>query len=272
MDENLSQTYLKLIQSLLDSPSGEEAQILQANSELVDAGLVRMMQQVAEHLAAEGSGNATWLRKYAVEIAYSLGIVAATPQEYLQFLLQVLQAIADSDGNPQVVYPLLKANLDKLDDGLTQILQAWATQTLAEVEPQQAQYLAAVLVEFGNLIQQFPLGKKASNLETAIASYQNALQIYTRDAFPQDWAMTQNNLANAYRNRIRGERADNLENAIASYQHALQIYTRDAFPEQWATTQNNLAAAYSERIRGEKADNLEHAIASYKKCSTNLHP
>ncbi|NEP13102.1 MAG: hypothetical protein F6K14_23435 [Symploca sp. SIO2C1] len=59
MDENRSQAYLKLIQSLLDSPRGEEAQILQANSELVDAGLVQVMVSVAEHLAAEGSQNAT---------------------------------------------------------------------------------------------------------------------------------------------------------------------------------------------------------------------
>ncbi len=92
----------------------------------------------------------------------------------------------------------------------------------------------------------------------------NALQIYTLDAFPQDWAMTQNNLAIAYSEWIRGERADNLEDAIASYKNALQIRTRDAFPVDWAQTQNNLAAAYSNRIRGERADNLENAIASYQ--------
>ncbi|NES21238.1 MAG: tetratricopeptide repeat protein, partial [Symploca sp. SIO3E6] len=186
---------------------------------------------------------------------------SATPQEDLEFLLEVLQAIADSNGNPQVVYPLLQANLDKLDDGLTQIVQVWAKQTLAEAEPQQAQSITVDLVTFGNRMQQFPLGSKASNLETAIACYQNALQIYTREAFPEDWAMTQNNLAVAYNNRIRGEKADNLEDAIACYQNALQIRTREAFPEDWAMTQNNLATAYSDRILGEKADNLENAIA-----------
>ncbi len=76
----------------------------------------------------------------------------------------------------------------------------------------------------------------------------------------QDWARTQNNLANAYRDRIRGERADNLEQAIAHYDAALTVYTREAFPEHWAMTQNNLANAYRERIRGERADNLEQAI------------
>ena len=48
MEENRLQAYLELIQALLNCPSGEETQILQANSELVDEGLVQVMQQVAE--------------------------------------------------------------------------------------------------------------------------------------------------------------------------------------------------------------------------------
>jgi predicted LPLAT superfamily acyltransferase len=46
--------------------------------------------------------------------------------------------------------------------------------------------------------------------------------------------LTQNNLGEAYRNRIRGEKAENIELAIASYTAALTVYTRDAFPEKWA--------------------------------------
>nr|WP_232731833.1 hypothetical protein [Oscillatoria sp. PCC 10802] len=37
-------------------------------------------------------------------------------------------------------------------------------------------------------------GDRAENLERAIAAYQAALQVRTREAFPQNWAMTQNNL------------------------------------------------------------------------------
>ncbi|MEG4359112.1 CHAT domain-containing protein, partial [Microcoleus sp. Aus8_D1] len=90
--------------------------------------------------------------------------------------------------------------------------------------------------------------------------------------FPQDWAMTQNNLAIAYRNRIRGEKAENIERAIASYTAALTIYTDNAFPQDWATTQNNLANAYRNRIRGEKAENIELAIASYTAALTIYSP
>ncbi|WP_141699919.1 CHAT domain-containing protein, partial [Nostoc sp. KVJ20] len=97
------------------------------------------------------------------------------------------------------------------------------------------------------------------------AYFQKALKVYTFDAFPQYWAMTQNNLANAYSQRIRGERAENLEQAIACFQKALKVITFDAFPEDWAGTQNNLGLAYHDRIRGKRAENLEQAIAYYQK-------
>uniref|UniRef100_UPI0008F9C1D5 CHAT domain-containing protein n=1 Tax=Geitlerinema sp. PCC 9228 TaxID=111611 RepID=UPI0008F9C1D5 len=97
-----------------------------------------------------------------------------------------------------------------------------------------------------------------------IAYYQQALQVCTRDAFPQQWAMTQNNLGPAYSNRIQGDKAQNLEHAIACYQQALQVRTRDAFPQDWAGTQNNLGSAYQDRIQGDRAQNLEDAIAYYQ--------
>ena len=43
MDEQRLQAYFNLIESLLNCPNGEENQILQANSEVVDAGLVQVM-------------------------------------------------------------------------------------------------------------------------------------------------------------------------------------------------------------------------------------
>src|SRR4028118_1573535 len=122
---------------------------------------------------------------------------------------------------------------------------------------------AAALGRLGNLYQQYPQGDRANNLERAIAFYTAALTVYTRDAFPQDWAATQNNLGVAYLYRIRGDKAENIEMAIGSYTAALSVRTREAFPEKWAMTQNNLATAYSNRIRGEKAENIEMAIAYF---------
>ncbi|MGK7924225.1 MAG: CHAT domain-containing protein, partial [Spirulina sp.] len=87
-------------------------------------------------------------------------------------------------------------------------------------------------------------GERGENLELAIACYQAALQVYTPDAFSEKWATTQNNLGNAYSDRIRGERGENLESAIACFQAALQVRTPDAFPQNHTETLNNLSLTY----------------------------
>ena len=119
-------------------------------------------------------------------------------------------------------------------------------------------------------------GDRAENLERALHHYTQALEVRTRQAFPADWAMTQNNLAIAYTDRIRGDRAENLELAIHHYTQALEVYTRQADPRRWAGTQNNLANAYADRIRGDRAENLELPIADPPLCPGGepggLHP
>ena len=49
------------------------------------------------------------------------------------------------------------------------------------------------------------------------------MTVRTREAFPQDWAKTQNNLGIAYVDRIQGNRAENLEAAIKAYEAALTV-------------------------------------------------
>ncbi|MUG92859.1 CHAT domain-containing protein [Scytonema sp. UIC 10036] len=180
---------------------------------------------------------------------------------YLQFLLEVLQAIADRGGNEQVVYPLLEANIDKLNLNLAEVLRHWATNELTRVAPDEAQDIAGNILIFSALIQQFPLGNRANNIEIAIAGYEMALIVFTRDEIPEDWAMTQSNMGTAYRDRIIGNRAENIEKAIAIHTAVLEVRTRGS--EEWAGTQMNLGAAYLGRIVGNTADNLEKAIDAF---------
>ncbi|MFN6474386.1 MAG: hypothetical protein RMY36_032535, partial [Nostoc sp. SerVER01] len=255
MNEQRLQAYSQLIQNLLSCPSGEEPKILAANTELLDADFVQVLAAVADDFAQQGEENtANWLRNLAT---YLTSETSPTTEEdietYRQFLLKILQATADSNGDAQVIYPLLTANTDKLNDIFAELLRHWPTNTLAEAEPDAATSIAAVIGNFSNLIQQFPLGSKASNIEIAIAGYEIALTVYTRSAFPVDWAMTQNNLGNAYADRILGDKAKNLENAIAAFTAALEVRTKSAFPINWAMTQNNLGNAYGDRILGDKA-------------------
>jgi CHAT domain-containing protein len=182
---------------------------------------------------------------------------------YLNLLLKILQATNDSNGEPKVIYSILQANLNKLDDRFAAVLRAWATTNLPQEEPEDAWAIAADIVNLSNRLAQFHLGNRGSNLEIAIAGYESSLAVFNRNVSPQDWATTKNNLGNAYRDRICGERSNNLEAAISCYTEALQVRTREQFPEQWATTKNNLGTAYGDRIYGERAENLEAAISCY---------
>jgi CHAT domain-containing protein len=272
MDEQRLQACLELIQGLLSCGNDEElSQLVHENLELIDPEFLQVCEQEARQLREAGRENdARFLTDVAQQLAQWLNQSAGgnaseenlTSEDYRRFLQEVLQTIGQSQGDANVVYPLLQQNLEKLDGNLVQILQAWATPTLRESK--QKKNIAAVILTFGNLIAEFPLGSRADNLEIAIAAYEQALQVFTRSAFPQGWAGTQYNLGLAYYERIKGERGENLEEAIAAYQLALQVRTRSAFPQQWATTQVDLGIAYSNRIKGERGENLEQAIAAYQ--------
>jgi tetratricopeptide (TPR) repeat protein len=180
---------------------------------------------------------------------------------YRDFLIEVLQATEESGADSQVVYPLLEANLEKLDENFAKVLRAWLTATLPEVEPEQAYGIAASVGNFSHLIQQFPHGNQSNNTEIAIAGYEVVSTVITHAVSLEEWAMIQDDLGNAYCDRSKGDWAENMEKAIAAFHSALQGYSHEAFPEDWARTQNNLATIYSDLTSGDQAENLEQAIA-----------
>ena len=180
---------------------------------------------------------------------------------YHDFLIEVLQATEESSADPQVVYPLLEANQEKLDENFASVLRDWLTATLPEVEPEQAYGIAASVGNFSHLIQQFPHGNQSNNTEIAIAGYEVVSTIITHEVSLEEWAMIQDDLGNAYCDRSKGDWAENMEKAITAFHSALQGYSHEAFPEDWARTQNNLATIYSDLTSGDQAENLEQAIA-----------
>src|SRR4028118_1637595 len=115
MDDRRLEAYLNLMRSLLNCPSGEENQILQANSELVDAGLVQVMLEEANNLRIDNNlDDANSLMTLA---GHLMGIYGNTmpdkssPSPYLQFLIEVLGATLKSNNDPKVIDTLLQDNL-----------------------------------------------------------------------------------------------------------------------------------------------------------------
>ena len=80
--------------------------------------------------------------------------------------------------------------------------------------------------------------------EKEVNMLKRLLSLLVKKREPYLWAAIQNNLANAFSDRIRGSRAQNIEHAIADYKKALEVYTKEDFPTDWAMTQNNLANAF----------------------------
>ncbi len=276
MNEQRNEAYLNLINQLLTCNQGDEPRILQKNQELLDQGLVEKMIAIAQQYWEAGRENeAQWLMSIVQQLAQALGLLdnnptesANTPQDYLDFLMETLQKIRENP-NPQVIYRFWAQNLDKFDDNLIHILDSWARNTLLSVNIGEDTYnagmIANILGNFSNLIDDFPLGNIDINKEIAITIYKIVLHIFTFSNFPQEWAITQSNLATAYLNRIRGDKADNLEKAFTACTEALKVSTFDNFPEHWANINNNLACVYRLRIGGERAENLEMAILCCQK-------
>ena len=181
-----------------------------------------------------------------------------------KFMQAFMESVVETQGDQTQVHQFFESNKAKLDESLLEALPLVFRALTAEKLPETRKNIAQFFEMFGALIQQFPLGDRMLNLELSITAHQLALRVYTREAFPEDWATIQNNLGAAYSNRIRGDRAENLEQSITAFELVLQVRTREAFPEDWAGTQNNLGTAYGDRIRGDRAENLEQSIAAYE--------
>ncbi|MBU7582309.1 MAG: CHAT domain-containing protein [Nostoc sp. TH1S01] len=309
MNEKRQQAYFNLIRSLLDAPSSKAPKILAAHEDLLDAGLVQKLEEVAQMCSQHGDENtANRLQNMAMQLREELNpdtqidlqSLSEEQRQAYYLLMEVIQATADSECNPQVIYPLLAKNTDKLDGVFAEIFhrfgtkfRLWVTNRLGETAANEMKnllgetaanemknlpgeaaadevknLLAQVVCNFSSLIAQFPLGDKATNIEIAITGYKAALTVHTKEDLPLNWAAIQTNLVAAYSNRIKGDRADNIEKAIAACEEALSVYTKENFPLNWVVTQNNLAAAYTDRIEGDRADNIEKAITACEEALT----
>ena len=119
----------------------------------------------------------------------------------------------------------------------------------------------------GNALQ--TLGAReggTARLKEAVAAYRAALEEWTRDRVPMDWAATQNNLGAALSNLgARESGTARLKEAVAAYRAALEEYTRDRVPLDWAMTQNNLGIVLQALgARESGTARLEEAVVAYR--------
>src|SRR4028118_929857 len=75
----------------------------------------------------------------------------SSPSTYLTFLTEVLQVTADSKGDRNVIYALLRDNINLVNDNLAVVLRNWARETLPNLDSQERRiYIIESICAFSN--------------------------------------------------------------------------------------------------------------------------
>ncbi|WP_044290953.1 hypothetical protein [Rivularia sp. PCC 7116] len=133
-----SRAYLKLVQALLDCPSGSEVDILAANEHLIDASLVKMMKQVAAQMATRDEAEAArFLSNLAAEIGRNL-----VPVDNFKANLQKDVSLTGLDNNhfvnfekfnQPVAIPQENPDTVEKEPTLDNSTKQWIDESLAEI-------------------------------------------------------------------------------------------------------------------------------------------
>ncbi len=273
MNEARIEAYLALIQALLQCENGLEPALLEANAELLDAGLVAVMKQYADLLEQQGQSNeGRWLLNMAQQLEQILDPPRDNQNLYISFLQTLLETVVESHGNPQAIYPLLDNNLHLLDENLLNLLRAWGNQTKEQASREETHRLAAILYCLTYAFHEFPKGNPLINLAIAVYGYEFCAATKRQPGLERDLALTLTNLGNAYltQAQLGKEPVANLERAIATYTEATTIRRQPGLERDLATTLNNLGIAYhtQAQLGKEPVANLERAIAAYTEATT----
>jgi len=262
----LTESYWELVQELLKYSNINQVQgLLEANPNLMSAGLVKTLEQAAEALSDRGDRTkASFLIDIASQIAKKLGLPEPSPPPLnfeMGFLRKLFSLVSENNADQEIIYKFLKTKLHLLHEEFPSFLEMWASRTLSFLKPDEAIGLAIAIYKFSLLVSDFQLGNQATNLEIAIAGHKAVSSIFTLEAYPEEYASNQNNLGVIYANRTEGKSLDDLELAIECFSNALKVFTYKNFREAWALLQFELGQVYAYPVWGDKqAESLKKAI------------
>ena len=127
-----------------------------------------------------------------------------------------------------------------------------------------AEELAEAEMNLGLVLQSLAGANKA-RITDAIAAYQRALRTFDRVAFPQEYAILQNNLATAFLSiPFSDERAKMREAlAVQAFEEGLKVVTLIDHPSEYAMLQNNLGNALQYASSSHTVENNLRALEAY---------
>ena len=186
MDTQHLNTYLHLIEALLDCGKGEEWLLLQQHEDLIDAELLTVMAQITDRLNTEGNAPAAkFLHYWTVQLTHLLqqNTNEDPAQSRADSYLKLIQTLLGCSKGDEVA--ILSQHPDLVDEGLVYTMNQVAAQLAAKGSQDTAIYLKHLAAEVNRV------GQHSSAGRTQISAPQPNSQI---DTPPSIKIATANNL------------------------------------------------------------------------------
>lgn len=115
------------------------------------------------------------------------------------------------------------------------------------------------------LVSQALAHSGGGRLQDAISHYHNALRVFNKDDYPQDYAILHNNLAIAYLSIPMSDERGKMREALAvqSFEEVLKVINIIDHPSEYAMIQNNLGNALQYAATGHPVANNLRAVEAY---------
>ncbi|MBE9187091.1 tetratricopeptide repeat protein [Microcoleus sp. LEGE 07076] len=265
MNSERQQAYLNLINQLLNSPSGDEAEILKTHPELLDDGLVAAMLEEADNLREQGElNNANRLMNFvglllgmndntSVAVIRELEADRLLEQGNQQFNISQFREALQSWEQALTIYREIgsregEANcLGNFGTAYNSLGQFYKAIEFLEQSLEISRKIRDRLAEANSLdnlgISYYSLGQ----YQEAIKFYQKSLKISREIGDCQGKANSLGNLGNTY--QALGE----YDKVIEFYQNSLEIERKIGHRQGEASSLSNLGLAYNFLGQYEKA-------------------
>ncbi|NMG22811.1 hypothetical protein [Brasilonema bromeliae] len=189
--------------------------------------------------------NLLWQARAKVGIAVAL---KAIPDVGEQLLLEAKERF-------QEALPILQRTLASTEDSDA---QQCPQQLATPVE------LAEAQMNFGLVLQSL-VPFNLAQMTDSIQAYQKALQVFTWQKYPQEYAILHNNIAIAYLSIPLTSEREYLRQGLAvqTFEEALKHIELISHPREYAMLQNNLGNALQYLPSSHPLENVVRAIAAY---------
>ena len=271
MDQQQADVYIRLVGHLTQCTKDEAVSLLQEQRQLVDANLLLCLLQMERAKKMQGRSDiAESLRYLSCNLPMLMGReIVAIKENYVYFLLDLLQADNSIDCYSEVFHSILMKNLDKLNSQFVSIFKIWLSEVI-DLNPLQADTLLSIIQNFSTCIQDFPHANPGLNLEIAFAGYDILLNEWSQKINPEKWAKMRINqgIAYAYLADLSIDAVPSLEQAIECFQSACEVFKQQGNDESLALSQNYLGNAYRNLATSskDKEDEFQYLKKALKYC------